>query len=83
MDALKAIRTGGGAASGIAKTAAVSAIHSLMMDPSFRRRSVVSDAGCNRTEGECWKALGSLGPTAVPAIQPHEVPLLLPVDGLQ
>jgi hypothetical protein len=44
-------------------TAAVSAIHCLMTDPSFRRSEID-----HIIEGACWSALGSLGPAALPAI---------------
>jgi hypothetical protein len=68
-DALKVITAGGGAASSAAAIAAASAIHSLMMDPSFRRRSHVNDEdGRNYTEEDCWKALAVLGPAARQAL---------------
>lgn len=50
------------------------AIHNLMMDSTFRQRSLVSDdddsvfPGANRTEELCWEALGSLGPPTLPII---------------
>ena len=62
-DALRVISAGGGNASRTAITAAVSEIHSLMMDPSFRRRRF-SDS----IEEGCWQALSNLGPAAVSTI---------------
>lgn len=67
-NALEVIIAGGGTASSAAATAAASAIHSLMMDPSFRRRSHVNDDGRNYTEEDCWKALAALGPAARQAL---------------
>ena len=55
--ALEVIITGGDTASTTSKTAAVSAIQSLIMDPS--RLSQFS-----WIEWNCWKALRSLGPAA-------------------
>jgi predicted RNA-binding Zn-ribbon protein involved in translation (DUF1610 family) len=68
-DALKVITAGGGTASSAAVTAAASAIHSLMMDPSFRRRSYVNSYnGVNDTEMCCLEALATLGPAARQAV---------------
>jgi len=59
--ALEVIIAGGGTASITAKTAAVSAIHSLMVDPI--RLSML-----DFTECKCWSALGSLGSAARQAV---------------
>lgn len=59
---LEPIVSGAGTASRTAITAAVSAIHGFMMDPSRRRKFNAY------TEGNCWNALGSLGPAGVSAI---------------
>ncbi|MDP9178918.1 MAG: hypothetical protein M3O61_14640 [Gemmatimonadota bacterium] len=58
--ALKVIIAGGRRASETAKTAAASAIHRLMIDPSFHQRCLIGDDE-NYTERDCWQALGSLG----------------------
>ena len=68
QESLRVIIAGGGTASGAAATAAVSAILSLMKDPSFRRLSHVHEDGHNYTEQSCWKAIGRLGPAARQAV---------------
>ena len=65
--ALKEICKGSGTAPTPARRAAVSAIHNLMVDPSFLSRSLVGPE-YNFTERDCWSALGCLGPEAVDTV---------------
>jgi hypothetical protein len=63
-NSLAVIKFGVGTASLASATAAASAILSLMMDPSYRRKCLVNDEGVNYTENSCLSALSALGPAA-------------------